>query len=131
MISNTDSTLLKYFTEHMRVKAYKGRLVHRMRVAALEQDVGLGAHNEEGRAEREDVEALEIHVAAVHDVERTRLRQNLIQHIDVVHFAVCNADKRRDIATQIQERMHLDGSLVPPETSSGKQRKTQVDGGGV
>src|SRR5258705_11141561 len=25
MISNTDSTLLIYFTEHMRVKAYKGR----------------------------------------------------------------------------------------------------------
>src|SRR5207253_1387449 len=41
-----------------------------MRVAALEQDVGFGAYDEEGRAEREDVKALEIQVAAVDDVQR-------------------------------------------------------------
>ena len=108
-----------------------GGLVHRMRVAALEQDVGFGADHEEGRAESEDVEALEIDVAAIHDVERAGLRQNLVEHVDVVHFAVCNADKRWDIATQVQQRMHFDGGLVPPEASPRKQRKAQVDGGGV
>src|SRR6185312_10452440 len=42
-----------------------GGFVHWMRVAALKQDVGLGADDEERSAEREDVEALEIHVATV------------------------------------------------------------------
>src|ERR1035437_4656592 len=40
-----------------------------MRVAALEHDVGFGTPDEEGRGEREDVEALEIHVAAIHGVD--------------------------------------------------------------
>src|SRR5215471_12791174 len=46
-----------------------GGFVHRARVATLEQNVGLGADDEERSAEREDVKALEIHIAAVHDVE--------------------------------------------------------------
>jgi hypothetical protein len=37
-----------------------GGLVHWVGVAALEQDVGFGAHDEEGRAEREDEKPLEI-----------------------------------------------------------------------
>ncbi len=80
-------------------------LVHRMRVAALEQDVGFGADDEEGRAEREDVEALEIHVAAVHDVERPGLRQDLVEDVDVMHFAIGNADKCGDIAVQVEQRV--------------------------
>ena len=60
-----------------------GALVYWMRVATLEQDVGFGAHDEEGRAEREDVQALEIHVGAIHDVERPGLRQNLVEDVDI------------------------------------------------
>src|SRR5207237_6528160 len=84
-----------------------GGLVHRMRVSALDQDIGLGAHNEEGRAEREDVETLEIHVAAIHDVERSGLRRNLVEDVDVMHFAGGNADKRGDILVQVQLRVYL------------------------
>jgi hypothetical protein len=62
-----------------------------MRVSALDQDIGLGAHNEEGRAKREDVKTLEIHVAAIHDVEGPSLRRNLVEDVDVMHFAVGNA----------------------------------------
>ena len=106
-------------------------LVHWMRVPALDQHIGLGAHDEERRAECEDVKALEIHVAAIHDVERSGLWQNLVEHVDVVHFAVCNAYKRWDIAVQVQQGMQFDGSLVSPEASPWEQRKTQVDGGGI
>src|SRR5437016_9703517 len=35
-----------------------GALVHRVGVAALQQNVGFGAHDEKGRAEREDVETM-------------------------------------------------------------------------
>src|ERR1700674_1475778 len=108
-----------------------GGLVYWMRVATLEQDVGFGAYDEEGRAEREDIQALEIHVAAIHDVECPGLRQNLVEDIDVVHFAAGNADERGDVAVQIQQCVHLDCGFVLSESGPGKQRKTQVDGGRV
>ena len=39
-------------------------------------------------AEREDEKALEIDVATIHDVERTGLGKNLVEHVHVVHLAV-------------------------------------------
>jgi hypothetical protein len=38
----------------------------------LEQDVGFGTHDEEGRAEREDVKPLEIDVAVVDPIFWTK-----------------------------------------------------------
>ena len=36
-----------------------------------------------------------------------------------------------DIAVQVQQRVHLDGGFVLPEFGPRKQRKAQIDGGGV
>jgi len=105
------------------IGAHAGGLVHWVGVAALEQDVGFRAHNEEGRAEREAVEALEIDVAAVHDVERPGLGQDLVENIHIVHLAVRNADERGDVAVQIQQGVHLDGALVLAELGPRKQRE--------
>ena len=41
------------------------------------------------------------------------------------------ADKRGDVAPQVQQRVHLHGGLVPAELGPGEQRKAQVDGGRV
>src|SRR5580658_8525229 len=84
-------------------------LVHRMRVAALEQNVGF----------RPD------------DVEGAGLRENLIEDVDVMYFAVGNADKRGDIAMQVEQRVHLDRAFVLAELRPRKQRKAQVDGGRI
>jgi hypothetical protein len=65
-----------------------------VRVAALEHDVGFRAEDEERRTECEDVETLEIDVAAVHDVDGPGLRQNLVEDVDVMHFSIGNADER-------------------------------------
>src|ERR1700679_791612 len=102
-----------------------------MRVAALEQNVGFCPHDEESCAEGEDVEALEIHIAAIDDVECTGLRQNLVEDFDIVYFAVGNADKRGDIAVQVEQRMHLDRAFVLAELGPRKQRKAQVNGGRI
>ena len=69
-----------------------GGFVHRMQVSvsALEQTVGFRAHLEEGCTQREDARALEIHVASVYDsmtIERSGLRQNLVEDVEVVHSA--------------------------------------------
>ena len=47
-----------------------------MRVAPLEQDVLLGSHDEERRAEGEHEEAFEIDVGPIHDVEGAGLGRN-------------------------------------------------------
>ena len=48
-----------------------------------------------------------------------------------MHFAVGNADKRGDVAVQVQQRVHLDGGLVLAELGPREQRQAQVDGGRV
>jgi hypothetical protein len=46
-----------------------------MRVAPLEQNIGLGAHHEERRAEREAIKALEVDVARGPSRRRRRPRE--------------------------------------------------------
>ena len=44
---------------------------------------------------------------------------------------VGNADKRGDVTPQVQQRVHLQGGLVPAELGPGEQREAQIDGGRV
>ena len=65
-----------------------GGLVHRMRVAALEQDVGFCAHDEEGRAERKDVKALEIYVLVAIVKKRLNLEGSLYRILQILSVSV-------------------------------------------
>src|ERR1035437_7224429 len=102
-----------------------------MRLAALEQQIPFRPHDEKCGAECEHKESLEVDKAAIHHVKRARLRQNFVEDVDVVHVAFGNADKRGDVAVQVQQRVHFDGGFVLAEFGPGKQRKAQVDGGRV
>src|ERR1019366_4909661 len=106
-------------------------LVHLARVTSLQYDVLLRAHHEERCAESEHVQPAEIDVAAIHDIECTSLRHDLVEHVDVMHLAICNADKRWDIAAQIQQRVQFDSGLVLTEPCPREQREAEIDGGGV
>ena len=79
----------------------------------------------------EHEEAFEIDVGPIHDVEGAGLGADLVEDVDVVRFAVGNADKRGDVAVQVQQRVHLHSSLVPAELGPREQREAQVDGGRV
>ena len=48
-----------------------------------------------------------------------------------MHFSAGNADKRGDVAVQVEQRVHLDGGFVLAEPRPGEQRKAQIDGGRV
>jgi hypothetical protein len=98
-----------------------GSLVHQMRIAALKQDVGLGPYNEESCTQREPVKTPEIDVAAVHDVERAGFGIDLVKDVDVMHLAVGNANKCREIAVQVQQRVHFDGTLLLAELGPWEQ----------
>ena len=44
-----------------------------------------------------------------------------------MHLVCSNADKRGNIAVQIQQRVHLHGGLVLAESRPRKQRQAEVD----
>ena len=77
------------------------------------------------------VQALEIDVAAIHDVERARFRNQLIQDVHVVQLAVADVDEARDIAAQIEQRVHLHRRLGGSKRRPRKQRERQIDRGRV
>src|SRR5271155_5392356 len=119
------------FQNHGLVGADSGAFVDGVRIASLEQDIFFGAHHKECGAEGKQEEALEIDVAAIHNIESPGFGNDLIKDVHVMHFAVGNADKRGNIAVQVQQRVHFDGGLVGAESSPGEQRETQVNRGGI
>ena len=72
-----------------------------------------------------------IDVGAVHNIKCTGLQHQLVEDVDVVGFSFCDADKTRDIAMQVYQRMQFDGGLAFAKSRPGKQRKTKIDGGGI
>ena len=48
-----------------------------------------------------------------------------------MHFSIGNADKGGDVAVQVQQRVHLDGTFVLAELRPGEKGQAQVDGGRV
>jgi hypothetical protein len=71
--------------DHVLIQAHTGTLVHRMRAAPLEQQVRLGAHDKEGRAERKDKKPLKIDTAPVHHVEGPSLGHDLVEDMRLIH----------------------------------------------
>jgi hypothetical protein len=102
-----------------------------MGIAALQQNVLLGARHEERGGERQPVESLEVEISAIRYVEGARLGRDLIQDIHVMHFAVGNAHEQGDIAMQVYRRVHLHRTLALAKTSPRKHRQTQINRGRV
>ena len=55
----------------------------------------------------------------------------MIQDVDVVQLSVGNQDEFGNIALEVQQCMQFDRPFGSPKLCPGKQRKAQVDGGGV
>ena len=119
--------------EHARLVAQHSRVdpVHRMRIASFEFRVALGASHEEGPGLVNHKQPREIQIAPVHQVERTRLQHQIVQHVDLVRLAVGDVNEAGNIAAQIQQRVQLDRRLGLAKRRPCKHRQTQVDGAGV
>ncbi len=58
----------------------------------------------------------EIHVATIHDVKGSRFREQDVEDIGIVHFAVGNVGKSRNVATQIEQLQLFENiDLLNPE----------------
>lgn len=84
-----------------------GRPICRRRVDAVRIQVRLGAGDEEGASLMQDVKAREVDVAAIHDVDGACFGDQQIESVNVVQLAVRDVNEARDVAAQIEQRVHL------------------------
>ncbi len=91
----------------------------------------LGACHEERAARLEPMEAGEIDVASIHDIEGTRLDGKDVQDPHIGHLARADVDESRDRATQVNHCVELHGRLRAAEVGPGEERHAQVDRGGI
>ena len=78
-----------------------------------------------------DVEAGEIQIGSIQNVEGAWLRDQIVEGVDVVDFPLGNLDKRGDVAAQIEKRMQFDSSLAASKSGPGEKSKAEVDRGGI
>lgn len=119
------------FENDRLVAAHPCRLVDRSVSSFAVFEIALGANDEERQALREGIQAKEVDVGAIHHVEGARLQYQLVEDLDVVCFSFCDADKTRDIAAQVYQRVQFDSTLALAKSCPGKQRKTKIDSGGI
>ena len=119
--------------QHARLVAQHSgtRPVYWVRITPLELGVALGTGHKEGLGLVNHKQPGEIQIAPIHQVERPRLEHQIVQHIDLVRLAVGDVNETGDVASQVQQRVQLDGGLGRAKRSPRKHRQTQIDGAGV
>ena len=79
----------------------------------------------------EYMQAGKIDIAPIQDIKRARLQNQLVEDVDVVNFACCDADKTWDTAMQVHQGMDLDRAFALAEMCPRKQRKAEIDRCGI
>ena len=79
----------------------------------------------------QDVKAREVDVAAIHDVDGACFGDQQIESVNVVQLAVRDVNEARDVAAQIEQRVHLHRRLGGAKVRPWKQRQAQIDGRGI
>ena len=105
--------------------------VHLGRVHAPGVHVAFGAGDKEGSRLMHLKQASKVDVAPVHDVERARLQNQDIEHIDLVHLAIADVYEGRNRAPEVEQGVQLDGCLGFAKRRPLEQAQAQIDGGGV
>ena len=105
--------------------------INLMGIQSPELGIALGPDDEESLSAVDIVEPFVIEITSVHDIERTGLRDQIVENIDIVDFAVGNESPSRDATSQIEQGMQLDCGLCLSERCPGKQFQTKINGSRV
>ncbi len=81
------------------------------RIHPMSIEVGFGTSHEKRPGLVQPIQAGEIDVPAVHDIDGAGLGHEHVERMHVVHLSVGNMDETRDVAAQIQQCVHLYGGL--------------------
>src|SRR3989338_7220328 len=132
------SKVLRIILESLRSRKHDGLiaaqpcgLVHGARVNATKEQIGFATDDKERLHLVQGEPASEVGEAAIHDVKAASFGYQDVEHIDLVHLAVGDVDESWNIAAQVEQRMHLDGSFCLAEMCPWKDAQAQVDGRGV
>ena len=124
----------------LRIKAGKrtqlvaddaGRAVCRQGVSSIEAQIRLGPRYKETPCLVQAMQSREVEIAAIHDVERPGLGNNLVENVHIVQFAIADVDEAGNVAAQVEQRMQLDRRFGRTKRSPRKYRKAQIDGGRI
>ena len=66
------------------------------------------------------IKAGKVDVATIHDVDGSGFRQEHIEGMNVVQLAIRDVDKTRNVAPQVEQRVHLHRRLGGAECAHGK-----------
>ena len=77
------------------------------------------------------MQAREVQIAAIHDVERTGFPGELIEDVHIVDAARRHNDDGGKVALEREQRVEFDSRFAAAERGPGKQREAQINGGGV
>ncbi len=108
-----------------------GWLVDGVRIEPAEAEVGAPPDDEEGGTLAQTIEAGEVDISTVHDIEGAGFGGEFVEHPGVVPPGAGDMDESRDVAAQIQQRVQLDGGLALLERRPREDREAEIDGGGV
>lgn len=92
--------LLQLWLSNM-IAAQTGQAVHRLRVVAGELKVGLGAGDEKRSRPGDQRQSDEVHVATIHQIERSRLEEQTVEPANVVLPGAGDVDTCGDRAAQV------------------------------
>ena len=97
-----------------------GGTIDRVRTAAPKAEILFGANDEEDHRLMEAKEPAEIDISAIHNNEATGVSMQAIQDVRIVAANICNVDKRRDGAVQVEQGVDFDSGLGLLEWSPRK-----------
>ncbi len=108
-----------------------GGAVCRLGVSSREARIGLGSRHKETARLVQAMQSGKVEIAAIHDIERPSLWNNLVENVHVVQLAIADMDETGDVAPQIEQRVQFDGGLGLTKRRPVKDRQAQIDGGRI
>lgn len=102
-----------------------------VRVSSLKLRIGFCTRHEVRLRLMSGVKPFVVEVASIQQIECLWLDHEIVQNIDLVSFAVHNADKALNCALQVQQRVQFDRALGSTKWRPRINRQTQIDCGHV
>lgn len=100
-------------------------------VSTSEAQVRLGSRHKETACLVQAMQSREVEIAAIHDVKRPGLGNDLVENVHIVQLAIADVDEAGNVAAQVEQRMQLDRRFGRTKRSPRKYRQAQVDGGRI
>lgn len=100
-------------------------------VSSSEAQIRLGPRHKETSRLVQAMQSREVEIAAIHDVERPGLGNDLVENVHIVELAIADVDKAGNVAAQVEQRMQLDRRFGRTKRSPRKYRQAQIDGGRI